>query len=297
MEDTFESKFRSFENKLTKLLPTIAVILIAIWWVFYGMVEIVPTELSITERVGLVICTSVVAICYSSLIADGGFQSAKDTDKYKTARSKWYESTKKALPYKKEVSMFAEDIAKQNRVDARTKTLESVGLKYDEIFDKKDNLIVVGYKYNKYNKKKNPTGYYKEQIKAIRYCTHIHLFVPDVLAATIDSVKFGLKKQVSEDAFRKKNISFRTLIKLITSIFVTGIMVVYLGLTIESVIYAIFQIALWTGTGVFERQGNYNFIIDKIVPQIIDNTLIIDGFLEKQKLETPQVIEEKEKTD
>lgn len=286
MDDNFETKFKSFEERISKLLPTIAVILIAIWWVFYGMVEIIPTELTITDRIGLTVCTSVIAICYSSLIGEGGFQSAKNTDKYKAAREKWYESTKKALGFKKEVNAYAESIAKTNRIEVRTKILESVGLKYKDVFDENDNLKLIRYRHNRYHKIKNPDGFYKEQVKAISRCVRIHLFVPDVLAASIEAEKFGIKKQVDEDTYKRTKITIRTAIKLITSIFATGIMFAWLGITASAIIYALFQIVLWTGTGVSERMSNYNFVINKIVPQIVDNTLIIDSFLETKKDQT-----------
>ena len=75
------------------------------------------------------------------------------------------------------------------------------------------------------------------------------------------------------------------MIRSIVAIFSVGISFTFLGLTWNAVIYALFQIVLWTGSGVVDRYKKYHFIIDKILPQIVENTLMINGYLELSEIE------------
>ena len=56
-----------------------------------------------------------------------------------------------------------------------------------------------------------------------------------------------------------------------------------IGFSIGSMMYAVFQIVLWTGSGIVQRLQNYNFVMNKEIPQLEERTLIIKGYLETHK--------------
>lgn len=283
-----EEGFKAFTNKLAKAAPLLVGILIAIWWVFNGMVEIIPTGLTVTERIGLTACTIFMAISYCKLISVGGFQAAKDSNKFVSASKDWTEAIKKGNPYKAEIIDYAVGLAKTNQKEARKNSLESVGLKYEEIFNDNGELIKKDFKQDKFHKVKNPKGLFKYQIKMIKHCLKIVIVKPEVFGS-ISGSKFGIKKRVSQKEFEAKKDITNTIIRIITSVFCVGMMFRWIGFSVESVIYALFQIALWTGSGVSQRLSNYNFVMNELLHQVVENTLVINGYLELKEKEKQEV--------
>lgn len=279
LNKTFEEKLEATKKKLIDLSPLMCGIGIAIWWIFYGMVEIVPTNLSIEQRIGLTVITIFIAIVYCNLVSAGGYVDAKNTSAYRIAAKEWTDSIKKGNPHKAEIIEYAKDIARINQKELRTQNLENQGLQYNEIFDDKGELIRLDYETNKYHKIKNPSGYTKKQIKIIKKCINIRIQIPEMFG-NISSRFFGIQRRTSVKEFDTKNTIKNTIVRSVVAMFSVGISFSFLGLTWNAVIYALFQIVLWTGSGVVDRNKKYHFIIDKILPQIVENTLMINGYLD-----------------
>lgn len=284
LNKTFEEKLEATKKKLIDLSPLMCGIGIAIWWIFYGMVEIVPTNLSIEQRIGLTVITIFIAIVYCNLISAGGYSDAKNTSAYRIAAREWTDAIKKGNSHKAEIIEYARTFALTNQKEIRTQNLENVGLNYSEIFTDSGELLKTDFDTNKYHKKKNPSGYSKSEIKCIRKCINIRIQIPEMFG-NISSRFFGIQKRTSVKEFDTKNTIKNTLIRSVVAIFSVGISFTFLGLTWNAVIYALFQIVLWTGSGVVDRYKKYHFIIDKILPQIVENTLMINGYLELSEIE------------
>jgi len=279
LNKTFEEKLEEARKKIIDMSPMLCGIGIAIWWIFYGMVKIIPTELSIEQRIGLTIITIFIATVYCNLISNGGYKDAKNTKEYRNAAKEWTVAIRQANSQKAQVIEYAKDIARSNQKDTRTENLEKQGLSYNEIFDENGELIRIDYKTAKYHKKKCPNGFTKNQIKTITKCIKIRLEIPEMFG-NISSRFFGIQKRTSVKEYDRKNNIKNVAIRIVVSFFSVGIGFVWLGMTWEALSYAIFQIVLWSGSGVVDRWKKYNVIIEKILPQIVENTLMITGYLE-----------------
>lgn len=279
LNKTFEEKMKDFSTRLFKLSPLLVSIGIAIWWCLEGMVKISGANLSLESRIALTIVTIFVAIVYCNLLSNGGFQAAKETQQYSRAASAWTNSIKKGNTHKAEIIEYAKDIARINQKELRIKNLENVGLSYSEIFDEKGELTRLDYKNNKYNKRKNREGYFRKQIKMIRHCINIRIDIPEMFG-NISSKFFGIQKRETQKNYEIRTNVWNGIIRAVVAFFAVGITFVWVGLSWEAFISSIFQIVLWTSSGVLQRMKNYNFIMTKILPQIVENTLIIDGYLE-----------------
>ena len=55
-----EEKIQEFARNMMNRMPFFIAVGIAIFWVFYGTVEIYPTSLSVTDRIMVTLCTE----CY-----------------------------------------------------------------------------------------------------------------------------------------------------------------------------------------------------------------------------------------
>jgi len=277
-EKRSEEKFQEFAKKLTSKIPLFIAIGIAIWWIFYGTVKIYPTTLSITERIELTVCTIVIALTYCSLIADGGYGSAKKSEAYKKVEDEYHNAIKNGNVYKKEIIEYAKEIAMGNLYECRKNNLESVGLKYDMFFDEKGDLKDVNIKSLKLS---------RGQKKMLNKCINTHLIMPN-LFGNISSRYFGLKKEMSQRQYQVNTTIVNGTVRAVVSIFSVGLMFEFIGFSIGSVIYALFQIVLWTASGFSQRMKNFNFVIDVLIPQLREKTLIINGYIEMKIMKGEQ---------
>ena len=266
-----EEKVQEFAKAMMNRMPLFIAIGIAIFWVFYGTVEIYPTSLSITDRIIVTICTVALAVSYCDLIAVGGFRSAKESWDYKEADDKYDKALQRGNTKKEEITRYAQDIAKENLKDWRKNNLEANGLKYEDYFD--NDLEYIGGDFKK------DKSLRRSQKKCIRKCINQRIILPDIFGF-ISSKVFGIKKPIDEKQYRRKTSIQNTIIRIIVSVASVGIMFRFLGFSIGSMIYALFQIVLWTASGFSQRIKNFNFIKDTIIPQIKEKTLIINGYMD-----------------
>ena len=280
-----EEKVQEFFRKLTSMIPGFIGLLIALWWIFFGALKITQTEVSIVDNIGITICSVVLSITLCELIAGGGFSSAKQTKQYVVTQHDYKSAVQEGLPKQKPITKYALAIAQSNLRDVRKRNLATNGLFYDEYFDENGNFIGGDYKHN--TKLKN------YQKRAITKCIKLKVILPSIFG-NISSKTFGLTKEVSETEFRTKTISKNSIIRIIISILTANVMFEFIGFNIGSLIFAFFQIVLWTSSGLIQRIANFNFVIDRLVPQIQDKTQIIKSYLalpehEKQKYEIEEV--------
>lgn len=265
-----EERIQEFAKSMMNKMPLFIAIGIAIFWIFYGTVEIIPTNLTIVERIGLTLCTIVLAVTYCNLIADGGFKSARDSEEYKTTDKDYNDAQKDGNSEQFEITEYAKDIAKDNLRDCRARNLDLNGLRYRDYFDIDGNYIGGDYKKN--------VGLRRKQKKTIKKCINLTIIIPNIFG-NVSSKFFGLKKEVTQKDFKRKDITIQTIIRAVLSIFSVGMMFNFLGFSVGSAIYALFQIVLWTASGFSQRLKNYNFVKDVLIPQTKEKTLIINGYL------------------
>lgn len=273
-DDTFELKARKFGNWLTSHLPTIFAILISLFFVFSGFVEIKPTAMSWKEQLIMAFINIVAGFTITSLVSERGFTSAKSTNAYNEEILHYNNAVQKGLKWREGIENLAKKKANDNLKEYRRTLLESVGLRYNDIFDDYGHLITE-YDISQHKADQN---YHKKQRMYYRAIyTKIHL--TNVFGRASSST-YGLKKEVSEKAFRTKNGITKAITKILLGTVSVGVMFQWLGFNVGSLIYSFMQVVLWTGMGLIDSQKNFNFIINEIMPQYESNRLIIQEFLE-----------------
>lgn len=277
IEEPFEVKFTRFASRVVNIAPLLAGIGIIIWWLFQGTIGITKVELTFEQRVGLTICVIVVALTYRKLISMGGFKDAMKTEEYTKTDKEWKDEKDKVKGKRDACLLYVKDRCYLNMKSHRRHVLERNDLTYEECFDEEGNFINLNYKHNKYNKKKNPNGYRLHQRLVIRKCSRMRVYEPDVFGLE-KSFAFGLRKRKSITGFKAKTDVFNTIVTTVLAFISTGMMFAWLGFSVASFIYALFQVVLWSGSGVLTRLKNYNFIIREIIPQMEENRSIICEF-------------------
>lgn len=273
-DDTFELKMHKVGNWLNNHLPSIFAVFISLFFVFSGLVEILPTAMSIKEQIIMAFINIVAGFTITSLVGEGGFNNAKSTSIYIKEIDNYNEKVNRGLKWREGIENLAKKKAKDNLKNYRRQLLESVGLRYSDIFDDEGHLITE-YDINKHKHDQN----YHKKVKLYHKAINTKIHLTNVFGRASSST-YGLKKEVSEKSFRTKNGITKAITKVLLGIVSVGIMFNWLGFTWGALIYSFMQVVLWTGMGLIDRQKNFNFIINEIVPQFESNRLIIQEFLE-----------------
>lgn len=292
----FAERFTIFANNAVSIAPLIAALLIAFWWIFFGTIKILNQEISITKQIGLAIITVAMAMTYRKLISNGGFEDGHKNTNYKNVRDEWEITCKNNIGSRSMINEFVKDKCYDNLRYIRKLNLEKNGLVYNKIFNDLNQLIAIDYKKNKYNKKTNKDGYTFWQRHIIKKCVKMKVYIPDVF--TIEKNRYlGLKKRETEREYKLKNDTISFVITSVLAFFSTSVMFAWVGFSKGSWIFALFQIALWTGTGVVQRIKNYNHVVKKEYNDIKDNNDTIKEYEklpEDMKEHYKQIVEEKE---
>ena len=271
--ESLELKIRKLGMWFTYHLPTIFAILISLFFIFSGMVKVLPTELDLKEQIILAIINIFAGFSITSLVSEHGFKSAKETSDYRKEIKEYNEWVQKGLKWREGIENLAKKKANDNLKNYRIHLLESVGLRYTDIFNSYDRLITE-YDITIHKKDQN----YHKKVRAYHKAINVKTYTTNVFGRASSST-YGLKKETSEKAFRTKNGIIKGITKLILGIVSVGVMFQWLGFTLGALIYSFMQVVLWTGMGLIDSQKNYNFILTEIVPQYESNRLIIQEFM------------------
>lgn len=289
-EKTFEEHVRDIGNWFSKNLPAIFAILISVFFLFTGVVKVLPTELNWKEQTIMTFVTIVAGFSITSLVGEYGFISAKNSKLFIDTRVEYDKSVRGALKYREAIDQLAKEKAESNLKQLRIHILESVNIAYEDVFNEYGRVITEFdiYKY------KNEKGFVK---KVRAYHKSIKLKVEDTnIFGLASSSLFGVKKEISEKEYRTKNSAKSLIIKVLLSIATAGIMLQFLGWDIGALIYAFMQVVLWTAMGLITRQKNYNFIMEEIMPQYIGKRIVIDEFMEMGEDKKAEYVNRAEKS-
>lgn len=268
-ELSFAERFSIFTSHAVSVAPLVAALGIAVWWVFFGTIQILKLEVNVATRIGLTIVTIIMALSYRKLIATGGFEDAKKTSLYQDEYKDWKNNCRKCRSEKTQVNEFVRERCHQNVYDLKVENLERNSLDYNDIFDNRGMLRDVNFKNNK--------DYTWHQKFIISRCVKMKVHVPDIF--TVDNERYlGIKPRESEKEFKTKTDVINTAVTTVLAFFSTGIMFAFIGFSKGSWIYALFQIALWTGTGVLGRIKNYNHVMKKQLRYISENNDIMEEY-------------------
>lgn len=267
-----ENKFKSFMAKIASNAVMITGILLGVVWIIYQSLadDVGFSFQGVINDIGFAIVVVCWGVLFGILISNGGYKSAKETDEFREIARNKTQAINRGNSEREEIIIYTKDIAKNNQKDARREVLETFGLNYEEFFDNDGNLVSFDYKKDKTLTRK--------QKKAIRYCLKkIKIYVPNIFGS-ISGKLFGIRKRKTQSGFEAKNDIKNTIIRAIFTIFTVGI-TFSIKWNIEGLIRALIQVTMWTGSGVVQRIANYNFIINEIIPQLAEDTLIIEGYL------------------
>lgn len=284
-----EEKIQMTIKKLSSMIPGLIGVLISLWWIFYGALKIEKFNLGvIVSNLGLVTCSVVMSIILCELISGGGFNSGKQTKRYVDAKTKHTKMVQMGLPKQKQIFRYASSVANNNLKESRMTNLASNGLYYYDFFDNEGNFIGGDYKHN--HKLKS----YQRRI--IKKCIHQKVVLPSIFG-DISSKYFGLKKEITQKEYRGESTVKNIILRVFLAFASVSVVFEFIGFSATSLIFAFFQIILWTSSGLIQRINNFNFVTETLASQLEERALIIESYFalsEKDKQQYEDKIQESE---
>lgn len=281
-----EEKFQAAIKKIGSYIPVFIAVCIALWWLFYDAIEIESAKLNVTERVGVMLLTIFLSMVFRSLIANGGYASAKNTKTFIEAETIYEDTASKGIAKQKQILRYANDVASKNLYECRKSNLEANGLRYSDFFDEDGNYIGMDYKHAK--------NLNLRQKIVINKAIKQRVILPAIFGY-ISSKWFGLKKEQSQRQHQTKTAISNFIFGVFASFISVGVTFHFIGISVDSLIYAFAQILLWTTSGYIQRLNNFNFILDVIVPLYKEKTHIINSYFALSDREKQQYEEVEEK--
>lgn len=279
-----EEKIQETFKRLGEKIPLFIAIAITIWWLLYDSIEIEQATLSFRERFSVTCITIVLSLIFRSLIADGGYGSAKKTTMYTLTMNQYDEARQKGLSKQRQIMAYTNAIALKNLHDCRKVNLQSNDLKYEDFFNEEGEYIGCDYKHSK--------NLNKRQKQVIKKAIKQRVIVPSVFGY-FSSKWFGLKKEKTQRGHQVKSTISNFFFCVALSFATVGVSFKFVGINLDSFIYAFCQILLWTASGYIQRVKNFNFIIDEIVPFYKEKTNIITSYFELSYNERAKYEEDK----
>lgn len=284
-----EEKIQEAVKKISERVPIFIAIAISIWWLLYDSIIVEQSTLSFTERFGITCITIVLSLIFRTLIANGGYASAKKTFTYINTLEAYDKARQKGIGKQRQIMAYTKDTAKKNLYECRKTNLQSNDIRYEDYFNTQGDYIGGDYKRSKRLNSK--------QKKVLKKAIQLRIIVPSIFGY-MSSKWFGLKKEESQKAHQTKTTISNFLFCVALSFVTVGVSFRFVGINLDSFIYAFCQILLWTASGYMQRLQNFNFIMDEIVPLFKEKTNIIESYfllseIEKQKYEK-EILEESE---
>jgi len=225
--------------------------IISIYFVFSGTVKVGTQTLNWAELI-LFICTTLIfGVVISSLVGERGYELGKRDETYIATRKEAVKYAEMCLPYREEAELYVNKEVLKGIKNDRTSMLATCGLKYKEVFDDEGVYIMK-----------------KEVFKNLKYRQKKTVFVCRLIKKQ-DFTLFGFaagkiigrKKAPNEVDRRKKQVVTTTILRVFVAVVTGSIMFTFIGLSFASILYSIYQLLIWVGSGMLTRQKNYNFIV------------------------------------
>lgn len=238
---------------IRKNLSIIVVSIIAIFYMFWGSVELLPKKLNWWELICFISTTLVFGISITNLIGESGFSAGKLDEGYLATRSMLIEWCDLAIGFKQDAIKYVDKQIDKEIEEERRLILHRAGIHYNDIFDNAGKALITCKSLKASNK------YSHRQKKSIRKAINIKKYEFTLFAYSSTKI-VGRKREQSEMEFRSRGIGKDFAIRIFLAVISGSIMFSFTTIDIASVIYSFFQMVLWCASGVLKRVQNFNFI-------------------------------------
>ena len=227
------------------------VILISTAYIFFGMIGIDKTDLTLAQQITKAGIGIIIGLLIKQGIGENGFNKGYNSTLWKTANEKYNNTCNLANPYVDRLDNFyiSEELEKKRQY--RRMLLMEYQIKYEWFFDLKGNYIESKERYEKLTKKQRRA--LKKAIKVKIY--NLNLFSEYSIELQADTHREKTDKNQRARMFGKNGIA-----QIMSAIIGAYFLPAWNGWSWASFIIATVQITLWVFCGIMQLYTNYNYV-------------------------------------
>lgn len=248
-------KIEDLQNFTVRYIKTIAmdlaVILIAIAYVFYQMVTLKPTDTNPLILLAQAFMGIVCGVLIKQALGENGFSRGYNSSFWLDEEQKYNEACTGANKYMEYVDNYYQYQEIEKKRNYRRTKLQGIRLKYDSWFDKDGNYIGTEEAYKKLDRK---------QKKVMNKCIRIRIYTLNLFSQYDNSVEQSTKKEKTDKMQRTKNLTSNTVTATIIAVIGVYFIPFLSSWSWASFVSSTMQVAMWILFGILQMFTNYNFV-------------------------------------
>lgn len=250
-------------------LINLIVILTSFAYIFYGMVVIKRTDLSVWECVASAGIGIIVGFMIKQGLGENGFNKGYGSNIWKTNLEKYSKACNIANDYIERVDNFYAYEEIEKRKAYRRSNMMSAQMKYSWFFDKDGNYIDNQERYAKL------TRYQKAILKK---CVRVRIYNLNLFSEYSNEVSSYSHREKTDKDQRAKMFGKNGLAQVISAIFGAYFVAQWGNWNWGAFITATIQVAIWVSCGIMQLYTNYNYVVIEKVNKLTRKIELIVKF-------------------
>ena len=228
------------------------ILLTSLAYVFYNMVVIKKTDLSIWECIAKAGIGTIVGFMIKQGLGENGFNYGYRSQIWKDSLDKYSKNCNMANPYIERVDNFyAEEIIEKKKTYRRT-NLMSARMKYDWFFDNEGFYKENEERYKKLDRK---------QKRVLRKCITVKIYNLNLFSEYENQIGADTKREKTDKDQRTKMFGKNGVAQIVTAIVGAYFVPMLTGWDWAAFISATIQVCIWISCGITQLYTNYNYVV------------------------------------
>ena len=228
------------------------VILVGVVYIFFGMVHIERTNLTLVAvitQAGIgILCGFVI----KQALGENGFNRGYNSRIWQDALNRYSTACNGSQDYIERVDNFYlyEEIRKK-KIYRRT-NLQAYQMRYSDFFDKDGYFIEDAEKMQKLTKK---------QRKILNKCIRVKIYHLNLFSEYSNEIENDTKPEKTDKMQRNKMLRKNSAVAIFSATAGAYFTASITGFNLGSVIFATVQVLLWIAAGIIQLYTNYNYVV------------------------------------
>lgn len=263
------------------------VIITALAYVFYNMISIKQTGLSIYEVLAQAGMGIVIAFVIKQALGESGFNKGYRSTIWANSLDKYSRACNLANPYIEKIDLFYDDQEKEKKLKYRTNNLMAVRLRYDDFFDEDGNYTNPEIRKAKRNQLSYGDSYTeifyltRKQRKVLKKCIEVKIYNLNLFSEYSNELENTTHREKTDKDQRNMMWAKNSFTAVITAIFGAYFLPMWNGWDWADFIISTVQVCVWVGCGIVQLYTNYNYVVIEKTSKLTKKIELIVKFVRK----------------
>ena len=238
------------------LAMDIIVVLVAIAYVFYGMVKLEPNYTNPFVLIAQAAMGIICGVVIKQSLGENGFSKGYNSQTWQEEAVKYNDACNTANDYMDRVDNFYLNEEIKRKRNYRVQHLQAVRLKYTHWFDFEGNYIGVKEEFDKLS---------FAQKRVLKKCVRVKIYVLNLFSEYATSTEQDTKKEMTDTKKRAKNITKNTVSATLIAIIGVYFIPLFDSWSWGKFASSTMQVALWCLLGVLQLYKNFAYVTQEKV--------------------------------